>query len=237
VKPVLLDLFCGAGGCTKGYQEAGFYVVGVDLKPQPNYCGDTFIRVDALEMAEALAKDRALFCGPGLTVLQPDAIHASPPCQAYSPLNAYNDKSYPDLVDSVRELLIAVGLPYVIENVPQAPLREPTILCGGMFGRRVYRHRGFETSFPLLAPGHPPHTARCVRNGYLPDQDQFMSIHGGKHSKAWQAKAAEVMGTPWMKTIPEVCEALPPAFTRHIGEYLMAHLNRPTEAPFGRRGG
>jgi DNA (cytosine-5)-methyltransferase 1 len=52
-----------------------------------------------------------------------------------------------------------------------------------------------------------------------------MSIHGGRHSKAWQRKAAEVMGVPWMKTIPEVCEAIPPAYTRYVGERLLRHVS------------
>jgi DNA (cytosine-5)-methyltransferase 1 len=229
-KPILLDLFCGAGGATTGYQEAGFCVVGVDIEPQPNYCGDVFLRADALELMTALAKDGALFCGPDLTILTFDAIHASPPCQAYSPLNAYNGKDYPDLVSQVRELLIATGLPYVIENVVQAPLLEPTILCGAMFGLRLYRHRGFEVSFPLLAPGHPRHEAGCARNGYLPATGQFMSIHGGKHSKAWQRKAAEEMDVPWMQTIPEVCEAIPPSYTKHVGSYLLSHLEAERKA-------
>lgn len=223
MKPRLLDLFCKAGGCTKGYQEAGFYVVGVDIEPQPNYCGDEFVQADALSILRYLVCEESPW-GRAWPLEEFAAVHASPPCQAYSPLNAYNRKEYPDLVAPVREELEQIGVPWIIENVPQAPLREPTILCGAMFGLRVYRHRSFEASFPLLAPGHPPHSARCVRNGYLPNDDQFMSIHGGRHSKAWREKAAEEMDVPWMQTIREVCEAIPPAYTRHIGSYLLSHL-------------
>lgn len=218
MKPRLLDLFCGAGGCTRGYQEAGFEVVGVDLNPMPSYCGEEFVQANALDILRYLLADQG-------QLSEFAAIHASPPCQAYSPLNAYNRKDYPDLVDPIRDLLIATGLPYVIENVPQAPLRDPVTLCGSMFGLRLYRHRGFETNWPMVEPKHPHHVERCTRNGYLPtDEAPFMSIHGGKHSKAWQQKAAEYMGVPWMRTIPEVCEAIPPAFTRHIGAYLLQHI-------------
>lgn len=197
-----------------GYHRAGFDVVGVDIAPQPNYPFE-FHQADALDFLAAHGHEF-------------DAIHASPPCQAYSPLNAYNHKAYPDLVDDVRAGLIATGLPYVIENVPQAPLREPALLCGAMFGLTVYRHRAFETSFPLTAPPHPVHLQRCVRNGYLPTPDRpFMSIHGGKHSKAWRTKAAEVMGVPWTTTITEVCEAIPPAYTHHIGAALLAEIATP----------
>lgn len=218
MRPTMVDFFCGAGGATEGYKRAGFRVIGVDLFPMPNYCGDAFIQGDAIEVLGFLAKTGTL---NGWRV---DAAHASPPCQAYSPLNAYNRKDYPDLVAQTREGLTAAGFPFIIENVLQAPLQDPVMLCGAMFGLRVYRHRGFESSFSLKSPDHPKHVARCVRNGYLPDAAQFMSIHGGKHSKAWQRKAAEVMGVPWMQTIPEVCEAIPPAYARYVGKQLMAYL-------------
>ncbi len=226
-KPRLLDLFCGAGGCTKGYQEAGFYVVGVDINPQPNYCGDEFVQDDAMEILGSVAAGFRNWTPEDpdrhLRRLQDfEAIHASPPCQAYSPLNAYNRKTYPDLVSLTRSLLMQAGVDYIIENVPQAPLIDPVTLCGSMFGLKLYRHRGFETNFPVLPPAHPRHNALCARNGYLPTPERpFMSIHGGKHSKAWQRKAAEVMGVPWMTEIVETCEAIPPAYTRWIGERLL----------------
>lgn len=188
-----------------GYHRAGFEVVGVDIAPQPNY---------PFEFHEANALTFPL---GGFNY-----IHASPPCQAYSPLNAYNKKSYPDLVGATRDRLLSTGCTYVIENVTQAPLIDPAVFCGAMFGLRVYRHRGFESNLPLHKPKHDlKHVLRCARNGYLPDDDQFMTISGGKHSKAWQRKAAEVMGVPWMETIREVCESIPPAYTELVGFQLL----------------
>lgn len=219
MRPRLLDLFCGAGGAAVGYHRAGFEVVGVDNQPQPNYPFEFW-------QTDALANDY----GPW-DICDFDAIHASPPCQAYSPLNAYNGKEYPDLVDSVRALLLQTGLPYVIENVPQAPLLDPVRLCGPMFGLRIYRHRAFESSVELDTPRHTRHVARCARNGYLPNPAApFMSIHGGRHSKAWVRAAAEQMGVPWMSNVREVCEAIPPAYTEHIGRFLLAETRAKVAA-------
>src|SRR5215472_2155359 len=112
-RPRLLDLFCGAGGATKGYQRAGFHVTGVDIEPQPRYCGDEFIQADALEVLA----DLEFLAGF-------DVIHASPPCQAYSRTQRFHNvrHDHPDLLPPTRARLIASGLPYVIENVEGAPL-------------------------------------------------------------------------------------------------------------------
>jgi DNA (cytosine-5)-methyltransferase 1 len=169
VRPRILDLFCGAGGAGMGYSRAGFEVVGVDIEPQPRYQFE-FIQADALEVLAPWHDDDGSFRSPW--VQRFDAIHASPPCQAYTPLNAYNHKAYPDLVFDTRVLLEQTGLPYVIENVTQAPLIDPTTLCGTMFGLRLYRHKAFEASFSLGARAHPRHLARCSRNGYLPTAER-----------------------------------------------------------------
>jgi DNA (cytosine-5)-methyltransferase 1 len=213
----MLDLFCCAGGAGTGYDRAGFCVTGVDINPQPRY-PFRFVQGDAVEYLVDHGHEYA-------------ARHGSPPCQKYTPLNAYNHHDYPDLVDPLREMFVALGGPWVIENVPQAPLVGPTVLCGTMFGLRVYRHRGFETSFPLAPPPHGPHVATCARNGYLPAEGQYMSIHGGKHSRAWQAKASLVMDLPHLvastsgadvrTAIREVCEAIPPAMTEFVGAALL----------------
>lgn len=127
----LLDLFCGAGGAAMGYYRAGFEVVGVDIKPQPNF---------PFEFHQANALD---FPVDGF-----DIIHASPPCQAHTCLNVmWNAKKHADFVEPTREKLKASGLPYIIENVPGAPLIDPIKLCGSMFGLGagpydLRRHRG-----------------------------------------------------------------------------------------------
>jgi len=144
VKPRLLDLFCGAGGCSVGYDRAGFDVTGVDLAPQPHY-PFPFHQGDALEY---LAEHWQEF----------DAIAASPPCQAYSTASQTQrnaGKVYPDLLGPTRDALIGAGLPWVIENVVGAPMRPDFQLCGCMFGLKLRRERWFETSwvgFAMLPP-------------------------------------------------------------------------------------
>jgi DNA (cytosine-5)-methyltransferase 1 len=151
MKPRLLDLFCGAGGAAMGYARAGFEVVGVDIKPQPHYPFE-FIQGDAM----AFLRD-----GPTLTHGERiDVIHASPPCQRYSIANnIHQNDDHPDLLPETRRLLLATGLPYVIENVPGAPMQNYAVACGLALGVNVKRHRWFESSELLMMPpcpkGHP----------------------------------------------------------------------------------
>jgi len=220
-RPVLIDAFCCAGGATKGYQRAGFYVIGVDKDPQPNYCGDEFVQADALEFLASDEVDRA------------DAVHASPPCQ--------NDTAYkrrpghvrpvPALIDPTRDLLDRAGLRYVIENVPGAPLLEPVVLCGSMFDPPldVQRHRLFETNWTLDPPLWP-----CRHKLWGPDR-----YPGGRSkertgsSRGASRKTVEIgtwdipldvqsaaIGIDWM-TVPELSQSIPPAYTEFIGEQLL----------------
>lgn len=215
-KPRLLDLFCCAGGAGVGYSRAGFEVLGVDIKPQPNY-RLPFIQADAMNLD---SKFIATF----------DAIHASPPCQSYSDLAKRNRNAHewPRLIEPVREMLKASGLPYVIENVDGAPLHNPTVLCGTMFkGLRVLRHRLFETNFPLLAPPHGKHPKchtldkRKAHYGKTNDMVDFVQVTGGGNCSIRAAK--EAMGIDWM-TKGELNEAIPPAYTEFIGRQLLRYL-------------
>jgi DNA (cytosine-5)-methyltransferase 1 len=137
----LLDLYFGGGGASLGYEQAGFDVTGVDINPQPHYKGK-FIQSDAIEYLKQHYQEF-------------DAIHASPPCQAYSKATMQfrvQGKEYVDLIGITRLELIMTGKPYVIENVPDSPLINPIQLCGTMFGLRTYRHRLFESNISLIEP-------------------------------------------------------------------------------------
>lgn len=205
LKPLLIDLFCCAGGASRGYADAGFDVIGVDIDPQPHY-PFRFIQADAMTL------DLAHFGAA--------AIAASPPCQRYSNAQRIRDREHPDLIPPLRAKLRASGLPYVIENVIGAPLLQPIELCGAMFRLRVYRHRLFECSFPVAQPMHPPHDAPLRKMGRPPQPGEFMHVVGN-FSGVQQAR--EAMGIDWMMR-DELREAIPPAYTEYVGRALLAHL-------------
>ena len=202
-----------------GYHRAGFDVVGVDIKPQPHYPFE-FWQADALDWL-AVREVRDDF----------DAIHASPPCQHYSDLAKRNGNAgdWPDLIPEVRRLLMATGLPWVIENVEGAPLRDPIRLCGTQFsGLRVLRHRLFETNWGAVfrfAHGRHPlvYTTdkRKAHYGRLDEWKAFVSVNGGGNCSV--AAARDAMGIDWM-TKAELNEAIPPAYTKWIGKQLMGAL-------------
>ena len=205
----LLDAYCGAGGATAGYRRAGFEVVGVDIAPQPNYPGDDLVLGDAVSF---IRHHGHLF----------DAVHASPPCQAHSPLGALSpDKVYPRLIEPTRQALEVTGRPWVIENVMAAPLVGGIVLCGGMFGLRTYRHRRFEPGggLVLTAPDHPPHVVRTAtsRRRERWDQGWHVSVTGDVGTYL----GPEAMGIDWMSG-DELCQAIPPVYSFVIGCQLMA---------------
>lgn len=216
-KPRLLDLFCGAGGCARGYTDAGFEVVGVDIVPQPHY-------PYAFHQADALTFPMEGF----------DVIHASPPCQAFTMMlnHGLADRTkHPDLVDAIRRRLQATGNPYVIENVPGAPLEKMIMLCGAMFGLHVYRHRFFESNVLLFQPDHPRHIIKAVHAGMIPRNGEFYCPVGNMGDKDGAQRA---MGITWMKTTGskdrEIANAIPPAYARWIGEQLMQIMPLESEA-------
>lgn len=212
----ILDLFCKAGGAAMGLHQAfpEAEIVGVDIEPQPRY-PFTFVQGDALAFPLA-----------GF-----DFIWASPPCQKYTsaaPLQGRDN--HPDLIAPVRERLAASGKPYVIENVPGAPLINPVTLCGQTLGCNVKRHRLFEASFPitrLTCPkGHPGDwlivfgwsaLRRSRGAGTGPKKDRGKT----KGKSVPHAEACAAMGIDWM-TRAELSQAIPPAYSRHIAESFKA---------------
>jgi len=232
-QPRLLDLFCGAGGAATGYANAGFEVVGVDIVAQPHYQFE-FHRLDATAMVQDIlegcwheSSSKTVLTGMSSVCLGHfDAIHASPPCQVNSSLrHLWPDREHPDLIAETRELLVESGLPYVIENVPGAPLVDPVVLCGTMFGlgaagRDLWRHRLFECSFPV---GGVP---ECRHDGS--PIGVYGTGAGGQHPRGFRAsadEAREAMGMPWA-TKAECSQAVPPAYTEFIGRSLLRSLDR-----------
>lgn len=190
-----------------GYYRAGFDVVGVDTNPQPHY-PFPFIRGDALN--------------PPVDLRAFDAIHASPPCQRFSAYRrrgaGVGDEAL-DLIAPTRDLLGAVGVPYVIENVVGAPLRDPVQLCGSSFGLDVRRHRLFESNVALWAvpcdhswqtPRFPPATNRTNLRRTVEIGVWRIPIETQQHA----------MGIDWL-TNPTLSQAIPPAYTAFLGEQLI----------------
>lgn len=204
-KPRLLDLFCCGGGAGMGYSLAGFEVVGVDIAPQSKYPFE-FHQADALT-----------FPLDGF-----DAIHASPPCQAYTAARHLQGNTHPELIGPVRQRLFDSDLPWVIENVVGAPLVNPVTLCGASFGLSVYRHRLFEANFPIVEPTHPFHQWANVKMGRKPKGDEFIQPVGHFSDVPFAQKA---MGIDWLGQ-EELREAIPPAYTQWIGLQMMAYVKR-----------
>jgi hypothetical protein len=202
-RPVILDLFCGAGGAGMGYHLAGFDVIGVDIEPQPRY-PFRFVQGDALDVLA------------GRDLLPPfDAIHASPTCQRKARVTAWRGRreDHPNTLTPTLTMLRRQSVPWVVENVPEAAgeMRPDYLLCGTQFGLRVRRHRIFERgnwdAYELMP------SCQCYRNPRL-----LPFEHKGERA------FADAMGCEWMNKF-EARQAIPPAYTRFIGEQLIEQLS------------
>lgn len=216
-KPKALDCFSGAGGMARGLRQAGSYVVGIDNRPMPRYGGDEFHQDDALDVLRRLIVGETW---QGYVLSDFAAIHASPPCQFASRTRQLWNRDHPDLVAVTRELLIATGLPYIIENVPGAPLINPVVLEGQMFdGLRTQRTRLFETNWPLYVPFmRSPRPAPNAKMGRVPKEHEWMHVVGH-----FSGPGGEALGIDWM-TRAELAQAIPPAYGRYIGEQLLLEV-------------
>lgn len=224
-RPRLLDLFCKAGGSSMGYHMAGFDVTGLDVDPQPRY-PFRFVQADVTTL------------DPEWLAAHFDAVAGSPPCQPHTDLRArHPDRAYVDLIPPTRTLLRASGLPYVIENVShRAGLVDPVRVCGSHFGLRVRRHRFFECSWPAV--GTPcDHEWQDRDRRYVAFQGPSkgstrrrtgtVSVHGGSQMEGGDTLRYKsvAMGIDWM-TCAELNQAIPPAYTLHLGRQLLAAVTR-----------
>jgi hypothetical protein len=222
-KPRLLDLFCGAGGAAMGYYHAGFQVTGIDIIPQPNYPFG-FHQGDALEYVDAHGDEF-------------DVVHASPPCKVHTTLKSFSAAHHQDLIPQTRSLLKKLNIPWVIENVPGAPLENPVTLCGSSFNLGVQRHRLFESNTDF--PSKP-----CMHNRQKTQGRRYpvKRYHSGKpvityshvigvYGRGQGLGAGEVnlwrqaMGISWMIR-DELAQSIPPAYTEYVGQYLMAAVGK-----------
>jgi DNA (cytosine-5)-methyltransferase 1 len=250
-RPLLLDLYCGAGGAGFGYHLAGFDVIGVDKEPQEHY-PFPFIEADALKTLDALLAGGTVLDMAGawrgcrehlvawpcreagdlgsLMLADLSACHSSPPCQfatIYNNNREHVRTDHPNLIPATRERLLATGLPYIIENVPRARpwLRDPVQLCGTSFGIEVRRHRLFESNVALEAPpcDHGRFTARKYPgSSNRPNGRTVCNVGEYRVPLRLQQEAMQI---PWM-SLAEIAQAIPPAMTLELGFQLVRHLEK-----------
>ncbi|MFC8529163.1 DNA methylase, partial [Nocardia sp. NPDC057227] len=127
--------------------------------------------------------------------------------------------------------LAAQPRPWIVENVMGARMRRDVVLCGSMFGLRTYRHRQFaiDSRIPLLppVPWHPPHRVRTSTRARREAFAAGMNISVTGDVGTWVGPAC--MGIDWM-TGNELSQAIPPAYTHHLGTFLLDHLTEPGTA-------
>lgn len=210
--PLLLDLFCGAGGASMGYHRAGFDVIGVDILPQKNYPFE-FVQGDALDFLREHGHEF-------------DAIHASPPCHDHirSKLTTLMGQEHGTgwLLEATRVAFIDTDLPWVIENVPGAPMRADITLCGCRFALPgLRRSRLFETSWRATdtPPPHDHSDPTITVTGHAGGSSKRTGTRGYGSTADWR----RAMGIDWM-TGKELAQAIPPAYTEYVGGQLLAQI-------------
>jgi DNA (cytosine-5)-methyltransferase 1 len=207
-----IDLFCCAGGASEGLHRAGFSVCGVDLEYQPEYPFSGFEQGDALGV-----RVERLRCF--------DLVWASPPCQAFTAYKRRKGhvKEALNLIPQTRELLRAAGVPYIIENVPGAPLESPVTLCGSMFGLDVRRHRIFETSFPVAPPpcNHP--TAPRFPGATNRAKNSRSTVEVGVYRIPVETQR-KAMGIQRPVSLGKLSQMVPPAYAEFLGLQARLHI-------------
>jgi DNA (cytosine-5)-methyltransferase 1 len=217
-RPRLLDLYSGAGGCSVGFHRAGFDVTGVDITPHPDY------------PFELIVDDAMNWVTDPYRLNQFDVVAGSPPCPRFSsitPTHTRND--HPDHLTPTLAALRAWGGMWVVENVPRAPLPGAVTYCGKAMGLpHLRRHRLFASSVFLMSPG-----CACDRGpafGVYGDHGDLTPVRRtngtSRGNKARDVThAQQIMGIDWMTHWDDLADAIPPAYTEHIGGQLLAALD------------
>lgn len=227
---IVVDLYCGVGGASRGYFDAGLDVVGVDKVAQPNYPYG-FLQADARDALKALILGEELeFWLPDgnvrhITLDDIDLLHGSPPCQGFTGMAA-EGRVWHDYITETRLLMRMTEKPYIIENVTRAPLRKDVLLCGEMFGLRVIRHRIFELgNWSTDTPEHVPHRGRL--SGWsrgVKQEGYYFAVYGEGGGKGTVAEWQAAMGIDWTDQRHEIAEAIPPAYTNWLGTRFRAAM-------------
>ena len=230
----VLDVYCCEGGATRGYQLAGHRTIGIDIAEQPKYIGSGFHQGDALDRLRTLVHgagiEFTMFGEAPRRITRRDIkfVHYSPPCQAANPLTTGTNAGlyeHPQLIPETRELAVALGIPFVIENTAGAPIRRDLTLNGDMFTLGVWRPRYFEfgNGFSCPQPDGPRKPSRGRVRGWRHGEffdGPYVAVYGKGGGKASIPEAQEAMGIDWTDNWTSLTEAIPPAYTEYIGRYV-----------------
>jgi len=150
-------------------------VTRATINPRPNDYSDVIV-------ADLSRPDELPFDGG-----QFDLAVLHPPCTAYSDMpDANKHGDAPKLVDEAREIGQRYADHYIVENKPAAPLRDPVVLEGRMFGLPIRYERAFETSFPV---DQPPRNGRL---GESPETSPF--FYTERSPQWWRAAKGGISG-------------------------------------------
>ena len=227
----LLDLYCGAGGCSMGYFLAAkqlnidIEIIGVDIVNQKNY-PFKFIQSDALKY---LKQNHKKF----------NIIHASPPCQIFSRTTANHKlkgKNYDNQLPGLIEIIQKIQIPIIIENVPDSPIRNDIVLRGDIFRLKVLRARKFQIENAFILKPHLPKIIGSVQDGdfcTVAGKGSYISNKKNKQPKFKKSSIIETwkyaLGIDWMKTYKELANSIPPDYTKWIALQLFPQLYKPNQ--------
>lgn len=126
------------------------------------------------EPIQADARHCPLKPGADLAVLHP-------PCTRWASMTSISGspEDHPNLIPEARELGEELADEYIIENVPRAPLNDPVVLDGKMFGLPIAYERAFETSFRVE---NPPRQASLA-----PDTETSPYFYPDRSREWWAA--------------------------------------------------